>query len=101
MADINVKVLPVQLVGPTSTFQVLPRLSLRPPMLTGKPSQDGCAETNATSIEALVELTAPVVCVASGVPLMYPWRLTTAGEEVCASAGTAASARTNTSRAPR
>ena len=63
-------VLPAQMVGPVSTFQVFPRLSLRPLMLTGRPFHEGWLETKATSVEAPRELKAVDVCAVSGVPLM-------------------------------
>ena len=70
MPDRRVKELPGQAVGPVSTFQVLPRLSLTPLMLTGSPFQDGWVERKTTRVEAPTELNAAVVCTVSGVPLM-------------------------------
>ena len=60
-------------------FHVLPALSLRPLMLTGSPFHVVLVETNATSVEAPLVLKGVVVCVVSGVPLMYPRLLTMAG----------------------
>jgi hypothetical protein len=57
-------------VGPTSTCQVLPTLSLRLLKLTGESFQDGWLETNATRVEAPTELNAAVVCAVSGVGSM-------------------------------
>src|SRR5438309_1561339 len=65
-------------VGPVSTCQVFPRLSLTPEILTGKPLQEGWVDTKATSVELPVELNAAVVCVVCGVPWIYPLLLTTA-----------------------
>jgi hypothetical protein len=58
--------LPAHVVGPVSEVQVLPKLSVRPVMLTGKPFQEGWLDTNATKVEALVELNAAVVCAVCG-----------------------------------
>jgi hypothetical protein len=62
--------LPEKRVGPVNRVQVLPRLSLNPLMLTGSPFQVGWLDTNATSVEAPVELKAVDVCAVNGVPLM-------------------------------
>ena len=61
--------LPEKRVGPVSRFQVLPRLSLRPLMLTGRPFQGVLVETKATRVEAPVDLKAVDVCAVNGVPL--------------------------------
>ena len=62
--------LPEKTVGPVNSCQVLPRLSLRPLMLTGRPLQEGWLDTKATKVEAPVELNAVDVCAVSGVALM-------------------------------
>ena len=60
--------LPEKTVGPVNRFQVLPGLSLRPLMLTGRPFHGVLVETKATSVDAPVELNAVDVCAVSGVP---------------------------------
>ena len=62
--------LPGKSVGPVNSVQVLPRLSLKPLMLTGCAFQEGWLDTKATSVEAPVELKAVDVCAVNGVPLM-------------------------------
>ena len=57
-------------MGLVNTFQVLPRLSLTPLMLTGRPFHGVLVETKATSVEAPVDLNALEVCTVSGVPLI-------------------------------
>ena len=64
------KLLPEKTVGPVSRFQVLPRLSLRRLILTGRPFQGVLVETKATMVEAPVELNAVDVCAVCAVPLM-------------------------------
>ena len=71
--------LPANVVGPVSSFQLFPRLSFREPMLTGRPFQEGWLETKATRVEAPMELKAVEVCAVSAVALMYPRLLTTTG----------------------
>ena len=88
MADINVNEVPAHWEGPVSKVQLLPALSLKPLMLTGKPFHTGCEETKAISVDAPTELNGAVVWDASAVVLMYPVLLTTAGVDVCAEAGT-------------
>jgi hypothetical protein len=61
-----VKELPTHVVGPVRRFQVLPTLSVRPLMLTGRLFQEGWLDTNATKVEAPVELNAVVVCAVCG-----------------------------------
>jgi hypothetical protein len=61
-----VKELPAHVVGPVREVQVLPKLSVRPLMLTGRLFHEGWLETNATKVEALVELNAAVVCAVCG-----------------------------------
>ena len=57
-------------MGPVNRLQVLPKLSLRPLILTGRPFQGVLVETKATRVEAPAELKAVDVCAVSGVPLM-------------------------------
>ena len=45
-------------VGPVTTFQLFPALSLKPVILTVCPFQGVLVETNATSVEAPTELNA-------------------------------------------
>lgn len=70
MAESSVNVLPEKTVIPVSGIQLLPTLSLMPLMLTGRPFQGVFVDTNATNVEAPVELNAVDVCVVSAVPLM-------------------------------
>ena len=61
--------LPEKRVGPVNRVHVLPRLSLKPLMLTGCPFQEGWLDTKATNVEDPVELKAVDVCAVNGVPL--------------------------------
>jgi hypothetical protein len=70
MADSSVNELPTHQVGPVSTFQVFPTLSLRLLMLTGRPFHGVLVDTNATRVVAPTELNGAVVCAVNGVPLM-------------------------------
>ena len=62
--------LPLKTLGPVSCFHVLPELSLRPLIPTGRPFHGVLVETKATSVDAPVELNAADVWVVSAVPLM-------------------------------
>ena len=62
--------MPEKRVGPVRRVQVLPRLSVRPLMLTGCPFHEGWLDTKATRVEAPVVLKAVDVCAVSGVPLI-------------------------------
>src|SRR5579885_3352898 len=52
--------------------QVLPMLSDRPVILTGRPFHEAMVETKATSAEDPVELRGDVVCTARDEPFKYP-----------------------------
>ena len=61
MADNRVFVLPTQVVGPVSRFQVFPRLSVTPLIVTVAPFHGVLVETNTTRVVAPVELNGDVV----------------------------------------